>query len=125
MLIIYYRKIFPPTPEELPPAEKASTDAQEAVEESGVIVPKETTSEPAQKKAKTESQEGANKEEWEDVQKPDPGLDKSIEMSEEGEKVDQPDLAESEGEEVEKPKEEVIKSAGGFELVEEGEKAAK
>ena len=94
------------------------------MEESGIIVQKGDASEPPPaKKAKTESQEAGGKEEWEDVEKPEGSLANSKDLTEEGEKVDQPDLAESEGEEVEKPKEELRKSEGGFELVEDGDKS--
>ena len=39
-------------------------------------------------------------------------------MSEEGEKVEEAELAESDGEKIEKPKEEELKSSAGYEIVE-------
>ena len=41
-------------------------------------------------------------------------------MSDEGEKIEGVSLAESDGEKVEKPKEDMVKSAAGYELVDGG-----
>ena len=67
------------------------------------------------------------KEDWEAVEKPADASfeakekEKEAELREEGEKIEQPNLAESDGEEVERPpKEELSKSAAGFDIVEEG-----
>ena len=38
-------------------------------------------------------------------------------MSEEGEKVETTELAESDGEKIEKPKEEVVKTSAGYEII--------
>ena len=93
-------------------------------------MPKETAEEPLPKKPKTDSQEQGARDDWEAVEKPGEAsfLERSTEMSEEGEKVERVELAESEGEEVEKPreKEEVGKSsASGYEIVDEGNRLGK
>ena len=126
MWSVLHRKIFPPSPEELPtpPPETSVTDtkaSQEEVEGSGVLVQETEATEPATKKAKTDSQETA-KDDWEPVEKPgttDAALEKSTEMSE-GEKVEEEELAADDGEKIEKPKEEPIaKTTAGYEIVED------
>ena len=97
---VLYRKIFPPTSEELPPNEQPS----EAVEDhTSKAVSKDTTaSEPLSKKLKPVSE--AVDEGWEPVEKPsETASEKATDISEEGEKVEAPDLAGSDGEKVEKP----------------------
>lgn len=96
---VLYRKIFPPTSEELPPNEQPT----EAVEDhTSKAVSKDTTaSEPLSKKLKPESE--AVDEGWEPVEKPnDTASEKTTDISDEGEKVEAPDLAGSDGEKVEK-----------------------
>ena len=99
------------------------------MEDSTVIVQKDdATEQPPAKKVKTESQETAAKEDWEAVERPDGSLSNSKDLHEEGEKIEAPDLADSDGEKVEKPHEELSNNTapdeGDFELVGEGEKAA-
>lgn len=92
------------------------------MEGSAVIVPRGENEEPMPKKAKTNIQENA-RDDWENVEKPGDGnLEVSTEMSE-GEKIEGASLAESDGEKVEKPKEDMVKSAAGYELVDGGKEA--
>ncbi|KAG8526589.1 uncharacterized protein KY384_008790 [Bacidia gigantensis] len=124
-------RVFPPAPEDSPERESTKGQGegedtkQEAVEESAVLVPQNEDGgeEPSPKKAKTEAQSqdtAAAKDEWEAVEKPhtpipvEQAMDKSQEMSEEGEKVEPESLGDSDGEKVERPKEE---EKGGFEIV--------
>ena len=65
MVLSHYRKIFPPSPEELPapPQDTSTKEPQEEVEGSGVLVQEGEATEPAAKKANTESQE-PGKDDW-------------------------------------------------------------
>lgn len=133
-------KIFPPESqqkEELPTAAgstpaaaagSASKSAQqhEEVEGSGVLVQEteaaDHTAGPATKKARTE--EETSKDDWEPVEKPNvaeaSSLEKSTEMSEEGEKVEGEELAADDGEKIEKPGDEpMAKTTAGYEMVED------
>ncbi|KAL9125728.1 MAG: hypothetical protein Q9217_005110, partial [Psora testacea] len=97
-------KIFPPTKEELEAAKELHREPQEEVEGSGVIVRKEEMEEALAKKSKTDSQE-AGRDDWEAVEKlSETASERATELSDEGEKVEGVELAESDGEEVEKPK---------------------
>ena len=132
-------KIFPPESqqqqEELPtPATEATPAAaaasaskpaqqQEEVEGSGVLIQETEAAEPATKKARTE--EETSKDDWEPVEKPNvaeasSSLEKSTEMSEEGEKVEGEELAADDGEKIEKPGDEpMAKTTAGYEMVED------
>jgi hypothetical protein len=95
-------KIFPPTAEELPDA-KPETEAEPGTGHSSEAVSKDTTAtELSSKKLKPESE--AVDEGWEPIEKPsETTSEKTTDISEEGEKVEAPDLAGSDGEKIEKP----------------------
>ncbi|KAL2037572.1 hypothetical protein N7G274_009685 [Stereocaulon virgatum] len=95
-------KIFPPTAKELP-AGKPATEAGPGTGQSSEAVSEDTTTnQPSLKKPKAESE--AVDEGWEPIEKPSETIsDKTTDISEEGEKVEAPDLAGSDGEKVEKP----------------------
>ena len=95
-------KIFPPTAEELP-AEEPETGAEKGTGHTSEAVSKDTTAiEPSSKKLKPESV--AVDEGWEPIEKPsETTSEKTTDISEEGEKVEAPDLAGSDGEKIEKP----------------------
>ena len=86
------RKIFPPTPEDLPAKEQA---AESETNEDAPAVSKDTTAngEPQSKKLKT-STEDLDQDDWEAVEKPD--------MSEDGEKVESVESRGHDGQKVEK-----------------------
>lgn len=125
-------KIFPPEPRELPPPpppsapeSKPPAPQQDEVEGSGVLV-QESEEVPAAKKAKTASSptHEPGKDDWEPVEKPSgveaSSLEKSTEMSEEGEKVEEEELAADDGEKIEKPGDEAMaKTTAGYEMVED------
>lgn len=129
-------KIFPPESQqkEMPAAESnpaapasasKSAQQQEEVEGSGVLIQETEAADsaaPAPKKARTE--EETSKDDWEPVEKPNvaeaSSLEKSTEMSEEGEKVEGEELAADDGEKIEKPGEEpMAKTTAGYEMVED------
>lgn len=101
--LVYYRKIFPPTEEELPRATQ-STESTDSKDQTSATPTNDTsTSEPTSKKAKTGSDDIDK--DWEAVDKPSEAASEKAptDISEEGEKVEAPDLGADDGERVEKP----------------------
>lgn len=98
---ILCRRIFPPTPGELPSAAEEEGPQDEAPTATSTSP---LTEEPQSKKLKTSSED--IEKDWEAVDKPsETASEKNTDISEEGEKVEAPRLADEEGEKVEKPKE--------------------
>lgn len=98
------RKIFPPTPEELPAQEDLEESEQSPSTDIVAASASTGAEEPAAKKLKTDS-EDIDKD-WEAVEKPNEAVsEKGNEMSEEGEKIEATDLSKDDGEKVEKPTE--------------------
>lgn len=98
------RKIFPPTPEDIP-AENEPTEAETATGKStiesasAVSNDNKTDDQPQAKKLKT-STEDLDQDDWEAIEKPS---ETATEMSEEGEKVEAGELGGSDGQTLEKP----------------------
>ncbi len=91
-----YSKIFPPTQDELP-----STDPKD---QTSAGISALTTEDHQAKKRKTTSSD--IEKDWEAVDKPsETASEKTTDISDEGEKIEAPKLADEEGEKVEKPKE--------------------
>lgn len=111
----FYRKIFPPTAEEVGAEEKVAEEENEVKEPMPVAVGKQAVpgEESQAKKAKTGSEDLDTG--WEDVEKPSETTEgekatdiseegeKATDISEEGEKVEAPELGGSDGEKVERP----------------------
>lgn len=115
----YTRKIFPPTPEDLPAAAESTEPTDQPDKTGPTTTENPSTSAPAPKKPKTASEEIDK--DWEAVDKPsEPATDisedgekvdrpseaeseKATDISDEGEKVEAPDLGADDGEKVEKP----------------------
>ena len=96
------RKVFSPTPEELPGKDKSSDTEETPLVEATTTCAAPTDDLPAAKKLKTDS-EDVDKD-WEAIEKPsEEASEKGTEMSEEGEKVEAPDLSKDDGEKIEKP----------------------
>lgn len=89
-------KIFPPTKDELP-----STDS---TDQPGTTTNATTTNDTQPQKPKPSTSD--IEKDWEAVDKPsETASEKATDISDEGEKVEAPKLADEEGEKVEKPKE--------------------
>lgn len=108
-LSLLFSKIFPPTPEDLPPHEEsaeAETPTAKPSTEEASAVSNDTSDEPQAKKLKT-SVEDLGQDDWEAVEKPDEAAsDEAVDVSEKGEKgeeVEAVKLGGSDGEEIEKP----------------------
>lgn len=70
----------------------------------GFVRDKPQAAKPQPKKLRTDADE-LGKDDWEAVEKPsEASSDKGTTLSEEGEKIERPELAESDGEKIEKPK---------------------
>jgi len=108
-----HSKIFPPTPEELPSTEQSTESIAAKDQTSSEPSGGASTLAPTSKKA----QEDIDKD-WEAVEKPGETIsEKATDISDEGEKVEAPDLGADDGEKVEKP---VVKEPVD-ELAESGE----
>ena len=95
-------KIFPPTANEIPPKEQAPEDATTTEQAPAVNTDNTTTTEPSAEKLKPEAED--IEKDWEPVEKPsETASEKTTDISEEGEKVEAPDLGGSDGEKIEKP----------------------
>ena len=100
-ILVQHSKIFPPTADELPPKEQAPEDAT-TTEQAPAVNTDTTTTEPSGEKLKPEAED--IEKDWEPVEKPsETASEKTTDISEEGEKVEAPDLGGSDGEKVEKP----------------------
>ena len=101
-ILLQHSKIFPPTPDELPPEEQAPKDTAPTEQAPISNAATTTTTEPSAENIKSEA-EDIDKD-WEPVEKPsETASEKTTDISEEGEKVEAPDLGGSDGEKVEKP----------------------
>ena len=99
---MHHSKIFPPTPDDLPLEKQASEDTSTTEQAPAANADTTTTSEPSAEELKPEA-EDIDKD-WEPVEKPsETASEKTTDISEEGEKVEAPDLGGSDGETVEKP----------------------
>lgn len=99
---MHHSKIFPPTPNDLPPEKQAPKDTITTEQAPAANPDTTTTTEPSAEKLKPET-EDIDKD-WEPVEKPsETASEKTTDISEEGEKVEAPDLGGSDGEKVEKP----------------------
>ena len=99
---MHHSKIFPPTPDDLPPEKPAPKDAATTEQAPAANPDTTTTTEPSAEELKPEA-EDIDKD-WEPVEKPsETASEKTTDISEEGEKVEAPDLGGSDGEKVEKP----------------------
>ena len=95
-------KVFPPTADELPPKNQAPEDATTKEQAPAVNTDTTTTTEPSAEKLKSEAED--IEKDWEPVEKPsETASEKTTDISEEGEKVEAPDLGGSDGEKIEKP----------------------
>ncbi len=100
-ILMQHSKIFPPTADELPPEEQAPEDTATTEPAPAVSTDATTTKAPTEKlKSDAEDIE----KDWEPVEKPsETASEKTTDISEEGEKVEAPDLGGSDGEKIEKP----------------------
>ena len=99
-----YRRIFPPTQNELPYDEEKAESIRTEDSTSEIVAPQDSrTPEPATKKNKTGTDD--IEKDWEAVDKPSEAASEKTptDISEEGEKVEAPDLGADDGEKVEKP----------------------
>ena len=95
-------KIFPPTPDELPPEKQAPKDTATTEQAPAANADSPTTTESSAEKLKPETED--IEKDWEPVEKPsETASEKTTDISEEGEKVEAPDLGGSDGEAIEKP----------------------
>ena len=98
------RKIFPPTPEDIPvekePTEAETTSGESTIESASAVSNDNTTDDQPQAKKLKTSTEDLEKDDWEAIEKPS---ETAAEMSEEGEKVEAGEVGGSDGETLEKP----------------------
>lgn len=96
LMRLRYSKIFPPTQDELP--------STEPKDETSTATSEPPKGDPQAKNPKTTSSD--IEKDWEAVDKPsETASEKTTDISDEGEKIEAPKLADEEGEKVEKPKE--------------------
>ena len=97
-----HSKIFPPTPEEFSREGQAPEDTATTEQAPTTNANTTTTTESSAEKLKSEAED--IEKDWEPVEKPsETASEKTTDISEEGEKVEAPDLGGSDGEKVEKP----------------------
>ena len=99
---MHHSKIFPPTPDDLTPEKQAPKDTATTDSAPAASTDTITTTDSSAERLKSQA-EDLDKD-WEPVEKPsETASEKTTDISEEGEKVEAPDLGGSDGEKVEKP----------------------
>ena len=101
-ILMQKSKIFPPTADELPPQKQAPEDTT-TTEQAPAVSTDTSTTEPLAEKPISDAED--IEKDWEPVEKPSETASEktTTDISEEGEKVEAPDLGGSDGEKIEKP----------------------